>query len=292
MKRPEYIIASVLSLLAICSCSGNRYGENVFRPQIVVEGSIDSGEPAVVVLTQMLPYGSDTEEGPLNMKEIVIRWATVSLSDGERSEMLVGKIDTNYTPPYIYAGSSIRGEPGKKYTLTVKYSGRTLTAETEIPEPVPIRKYEVIPSQTNDTLYSIKIYFEDNPERKDYYKVFAKVKNSDNRYFPAFMGNLSDELLDGEAFMTVNRGLRHTMIDKYSPLFGPDDTVYVKFAHIPAEGFEFWNSYDNEVTNGNNILFPNTSNLKSNISGGRGIWCGYGTDIMRIIIGEENRDGK
>ena len=82
------------------------------------------------------------------------------------------------------------------------------------------------------------------------------------------------------------------MIDKYSPLFGPDDTVYVKFAHIPAEGFEFWNSYDNEVTNGNNILFPNTSNLKSNISGGRGIWCGYGTDIMRIIIGEENRDGK
>ena len=181
-----------MSLLAICSCSGNRYGENVFRPQIVVEGSIDSGEPAVVVLTQMLPYGSDTEEGPLNMKEIVIRWATVSLSDGERSEMLVGKIDTNYTPPYIYAGSSIRGEPGKKYTLTVKYSGRTLTAETVVPEPVPIRKYEVIPSQTNDTLYSIKIYFEDNPERKDYYKVFAKVKNSDNRYFPAFMGNLSD----------------------------------------------------------------------------------------------------
>lgn len=274
-------------MIALQSCNIEWDVDNVFMPQIIVEGWIDDGQPATVILTQMLQYDNDSQSGPLDMSEIPIRWATVSLSDGERSEMLVGQIDTNYTPPYIYSGSLIRGEPGKTYTLTVKYSGRTLTSSTTIPEPVPVSRYEVSPSPTCDTLYSIKIFFRDDPEQKNYYKAFTMVKNTDKRFFSAFMGDVSDEVISEEAFMTVNRAFRHTRYYTHTPYFRLDDTVYVKFTQLPQEGFEFWSSYENEVTNGANILFPNTSNLKTNINGGRGIWCGYGTDIAEIIIKDE-----
>lgn len=281
------IILSLLTATILSSCASEQE-DDVFIPRIIVEGWIDEGSPATVILTQMLPYNDNSESGPLDMNDIPIRWATVSISDGERSEMLVGRIDTDYTPPYIYSGSGIRGEAGKEYTLTVKYSGRLLKAVTTVPETVPIDSYEVSQSPSCDTLYSIRIHFKDNPEQKNYYKVFTKVKNTDKRYFAAFMGDLSDEVISTDAYMTVNRAFRHTRLYQHTPYFKIDDTVYVKFTQLPVEGFEFWSSYENEVTNGSNILFPSMDNLKTNISGGgRGIWCGYGADIQEIIIGDE-----
>lgn len=285
MKRLPTIVSLLPSILL--SCSVNWDVDNIFEPQIAVEGWIDDGEPATVILTQMLPYNNSTESGPMDMKDIPIRWATVSVSDGEKTEMLVGQIDTNYTPPYVYSGSSIKGVPGRTYTLTVKYSGRTLVAETTVPEPVHVDRYEVSPSLTCDTLYSIRIYFRDDPDRKNFYKAFTKVKNTDKRYFAAFMGDISDEVLGEDAYMIINRAFRHTRLYEHTPFFKPEDTVYVKFTQVPEAGFEFWSSYENEVTSGANILFPNTSDLKSNISGGRGIWCGYGTDIVEIVIKDE-----
>ena len=280
---------SAVCMIALQSCNIEWDVDNVFMPQIIVEGWIDDGKPATVILTQMLQYDNDSQSGPLDMSEIPIRWATVSLSDGERSEMLIGQIDTNYTPPYIYSGSLIRGEPGKTYTLTVKYSGRTLTSSTTIPEPVPVSRYEVSPSPTCDTLYSIKIFFRDDPEQKNYYKVFTKVKNTDKRYFAAFMGDLSDEVISTDAYMTVNRAFRHTRLYQHTPYFKIDDTVYVKFTQLPVEGFEFWSSYENEIINGKNPIFPSSTNLSTNIQGGKGIWCGYGKVIRRVTIADSIR---
>ena len=282
MKRILYHTAAVLLLLPSCTVKWEI--DDNFEPQIAIEGWIDSGKPAKVIVSQMLPYGSDTEGGALDMKNIPVRWATVSLSDGENEEILVGQIDANYTPPYIYTGSSIIGQPGRTYTLTVKYSGKTLVSSTTVPDNVPVERVETEKSPSCDTLYGIRIYFKDNPDEKNWYKVFTQVKNTDKRYFSAFMGDISDEVLGEDAFITVNRAFRHTRYNRYTPYFNESDTVYVKFAQVPESGFEFWSSYENEVTNGANILFPNTGNLKSNIDGGRGIWCGYGVDIVEVKI--------
>ena len=47
-------------------------------------------------------------------------------------------------------------------------------------------------------------------------------------------------------------------------------------------GFEFWNSWQNEIINGKSPIFPNTTSLKSNIDGGIGIWAGYGHQTVLV----------
>ena len=61
----------------------------------------------------------------------------------------------------------------------------------------------------------------------------------------------------------------------------------IKFAQMSEEGFLFWSDYENEVTNKKNPIFPNSSNLRSNVKGGLGVWCGYGVSNYTVNIAEE-----
>lgn len=259
------------------------FGLTDFNPQIVVEGWIESGNFAYVCLSQ-----TKTLDMPLDSMaifDIPIRWAKVTVSDGSESEVLTGRMDKNYTPPFIYTGSRIRGEAGKTYTLKVEYSGQEVTATTSIPQPVPLTSLIVEKCSDSDTLYQLKAYFDDNKSEKNYYKFFTQVLPPDKRFFSSFMGTFDDSVLPGQACVPVYRGLRYTDLKKYTPFYRKMEIVAVKFTQLPQEGFEFWSSYENEVTNGKNPIFPSSSNLKSNIKGGLGIWCGYGTKVYYALIG-------
>ena len=48
------------------------------------------------------------------------------------------------------------------------------------------------------------------------------------------------------------------------------------------ESFDFWNSWQNEIINGQNPIFPSNTSLKTNIKGGLGIWAGYGSDVVIV----------
>jgi hypothetical protein len=60
------------------------------------------------------------------------------------------------------------------------------------------------------------------------------------------------------------------------------DWIDVKFRTQSRVAYDFWNSWQNEVLNAQNPVFPAYTNLKSNIKGGIGIWCGYGVSNYRI----------
>lgn len=93
-----------------------------FEYKLVVEGWIKEGEAPHVILTQNKPLLSNIDS--TSIEDMVVRWAKVSVSDGEETEVLSGRIDKNYFPPFIYRGSRLSGEAGKTYTLKVEYSGR------------------------------------------------------------------------------------------------------------------------------------------------------------------------
>lgn len=279
----------LLPLLFICACHFGctpewSFGSADFTPQIVVEGWIEENSYANVCLTQSLTLDTNGEEQPLF--DIPIRWAKVTVSDGEKSEILTGRINHNYTPPFIYTGAQLKGEAGKTYMLTVEYSGKTLLASTTIPPTVPIDHITVDRCEDSDSLYQIKVDFKDDPNESNYYKLFTRVIPDDKRFFSSFMGTFNDEVLpeNGKASVQAHRGIRYTHIDTYTPFFKQRDTVMVKLAQLPKEGFEFWSDYENEVTNGKNPMFPSSSNLTSNLKGGLGIWCGYGADIRVVCI--------
>lgn len=279
----------LLYLCTLCTLFGGcepkwDFGSVEFEPQIVVEGWIESGDFPCVCLTQ-----TKTLDMPLDsaaLFDVAIRWAKVTVSDGTNSEVLTGRVDKRYTPPFIYTGSNLRGEAGKHYTLKIEYSGRTATATTYIPEPVELNQITVSKCDDSDTLYQIKANFRDNLTEKNYYKFFTQVLSSDKRYFSSFLGTFDDTVLpeNGQATVEVYRGFRFTDLKGYTPFYKEQDIVSVKFTQISQDGFLFWSGYENEVTNGKNPLFPSSSNLKSNIKGGLGIWCGYGISTYLVPI--------
>ena len=275
----------IMTVTAFLSCTPEINVDNIdFEPQIVVDGWIENGQPANVILTQWLPVNSDNY---ISVKEIPIKWAKVTVSDGEKEEVLAGGIDSKYNPPYVYRGYSIRGECGKTYKLKVEYADRVVTAETTIPEPVEILDYKISKCKDSGLMYSVDITFEDEKDRKNYYKVFSMVHNKDSRFYSSFMGTVNDKVSDGDGMinMQVNRGYRFDNDGfKYTPYYSLYDKVSIKLTQINKKEYDFWLSYENEVTNGKNPLFPNTSNLQSNIQGGKGIWCGYASDVINVSI--------
>lgn len=64
--------------------------------------------------------------------------------------------------------------------------------------------------------------------------------------------------------------------------FRKGDTIILKFCSINKQTFDFWNSYQGKVLN--ITAFASSPNqLKSNITGGIGIWGGYGASYYRVI---------
>ncbi len=124
------------------------------EPQIVVEGWIEQGAFPVVCLSQTLSLAQTADS--IDLSDIPIRWAKVTVSDGTETEVLTGRVNENYTFSYIYTGSKIRGQAGKTYSLKIEYSGRVATAETFIPEPVSLTNIEVRRCEGIDSLIQIK----------------------------------------------------------------------------------------------------------------------------------------
>lgn len=252
-----------------------------FEYKLVVEGWIKEGEAPHVILTQNKPLLSNIDS--TSIEDMVVRWAKVSVSDGEETEVLSGRIDKNYFPPFIYRGNKLSGEAGKTYTLKVEYSGREWTAETTIPASVPLTA--LVPEiAANDTLYSIEATFSDPANEKNYYKLFTKVVHKNTRFLSSLLGNFDDNLFNGQSItVTVNQGIDQRQFKNFESHFHIRDTVLVQFCTLPEFGFRYWTAYENELVNGQNPFFPANQNLPTNINnGGIGIWCGYGQKTYSI----------
>ena len=285
MNRHSFILLLLFVLLTGCQVKWDFEIED-FEPQIVVDGWIESGNVATVCLTQTRSLNSNVDS--MTLAEIPIRWAKVTVSDGETTEVLTGTLDTNYVPSFIYRGNLLIGEPGKTYTLTVEYSGHTVTASTTIPQPVPLADIQVSRCPDSDSLYQINAYIDDNATEKNFYKFFTRCTQEEKRFYASFLGNIDDAAIGNSKLpIPVYRGKNFIQSSKFIPYYHLEDTVLVKFAHLPQHGFDFWNGYENEVTNGQNPLFPSNTNLKSNILGGLGIWCGYGVSLYPIVIARD-----
>ncbi len=249
--------------------------------QIVVEGWIEDGGYPVVTLGETRPV--DTQMQDIN--EYIIQWGKITVSDGEHSVILTGGYDDRYFPPYKYTSYDIIGKAGKTYTLTVEYRGRSVTAVTTIPAPVRIDSLRVVQSES-DTLFYVKAFFRDNPETKDYYGLFARRDGKDKAFLLSPMGVFSDEVLPAQAAANVYCGTSvYTEADREaSEYFKEGDYVQVQLRHFDEASYRFWRSYSNYLNLSSNMFFPYTQELESNIQGGKGYWCGYGTHTRSVRI--------
>ena len=283
-KDNKMKITFLLFLVLLISCNEDDFRQQIaVDSKIVVEGEIEEGDVAKVLLSFSVPIGATVDS--TTILNYVIRSAKVTISDGEKEEVLRLKRDNKRIPPFIYLGSTIIGEVGKKYTLKVAYLNKTVDATTSIPHSVSILSASYIKVNLTDKSGYVHIKFNDPVNEKNFYQVATLLDKNDSLYIPAIYGNLNDEnFTNPEVSMQIFRGKSFSFEDHsdYKPYFEDGDLIYIKLRTMNKVGFYFWNSWQNEIINGKSPIFPNTTSLKSNINGGIGIWEGYGQQTIRI----------
>jgi hypothetical protein len=273
----------VIFLVAfMASCSREDYMGNVEgESRIVVEGWIEQGDVPQVILSRSIPINATIDS--TTIFDYFIRSAKVTVSDGENEEVLSLKSDKDRVPPYVYYGSKIIGEVGKTYALKIEYLNRVIKATTSIPSVVTIKSAEYVKENPADTTGFVHLEFNDPVLEKNYYQIETRLDKAEPIFVPALYGNLNDEnFVSSSVSLQVTRGIYVFSKTKYRPYFTDGDLIFVKLRTMSKDGFDFWNSWQNEIVNGKSPIFPANTSLKSNIKGGIGIWEGYGQSIISI----------
>lgn len=266
--------------------------ENTDQPeisQIVVEGYIDNGKFPIVFVSKAIPLTSEVQE--LDIMDYCIRWAKVSINDGNNEVVLTGKWDDGYFPPYIYTTTHIRGIENNKYTIKVEYENFKATATTSIPTKPIVDSIKIIPTEV-DSLCQIKLCITDNPEERNFYKIFVKkyTNKYNKQWLSSYLGIVSDEVLDNSNEILVNQASYIVDNNDFIPHFSYNDIISIKFAQIDENAYNFWNDYENQTSFSRNPLFPLSENLTTNIDGGFGCW--YGCNAVYIDLSLCNYYGK
>jgi hypothetical protein len=276
-------LLSVFSLLIfIISCSREDYVKNVDgESKIVVEGWIEHGDVPQVILSRSNPINATIDS--TTIFDYFIRSAKVTVSDGEIEEVLSLRSDNDRVPPYVYYGSKIIGEVGKSYVLKIEYLNNVIEATTSIPNMVSIKSVEYRKANPADTTGLVYLEFNDPVLEKNYYQIQTRVDNVEPVFVPALYGNLNDDnFVSSSVSSQVTRGIYVLSKTKYRPYFTDGDLIFVKLRTMSKDGFDFWNSWQNEIVNGRSPIFPANTSLKTNIKGGVGIWQGYGQSTISI----------
>jgi len=278
MKKYLFILFSLL----IISCSNDNFNEQKsLESKIVVEGWIEEGDFANVLLSSSIPVTDVIDS--TNVLNHVIRSAKITVSDGQNSEVLRVKNDKNRIPPFVYFGSTLKGEAGKEYSIKIEYLNRVVEAVTSIPKSVPLKSAEYIKKNAADTIGYIFVKFDDPVTEKNYYQIATKIDGEEPIFVPSFYGNLDDKNFESSSVsVQINRGVILFPKTKFTPYFADGDLIHVKLRTQTKESLDFWNSWQNEIVNSKNPIYPSNTSLKSNIKGGIGIWAGYGQSTIIV----------
>jgi hypothetical protein len=275
-------IALFILVTHLISCNRDNFSKEIpLESKIVVEGWIEEGDVSQVILMKSIPINTIIDSSTVLNQ--VIRAAKVTVSNGSQEEVLRLKTNPGAIPPFIYYGSSIIGESGKKYTLKISYLNNTLEAITSIPKSVSITSVKYVKKNLNDTIGYINIAFEDPITDKNYYSIATRLSKQDSIFTPALYGNLDDANFGSSSVsLQINRGIALYPKTKFQPYFENGNIIFVKLRTTNKVSFDFWNSWQNEIINGRNPIFPSSTSLKSNIKGGLGIWAGYGQSTIIV----------
>lgn len=266
MRRVVYIV--LLTLLVGC-ISKSDYVDG-YRPRLVVDGCIETGRGAVVALSQTIPFDDYYSED--DFRDMVIRWAKVTVECGDKREVLVGRSNNDYPTRFIYTGSEIIGRAGESYTLIVEYSGRTWRATTTIPESVEF--VDVRKETFSDTLYTITATL---PPCSTPCAIDCALGRS-SYFAPTLLGVYDAD--DKPRRVTVNRPMDNLYRNDYDVHFSLRDTVVLKLRTMGSFAYDYWSLWQNNVINSLNLIFPAVDNLPTNISNDAvGLWAGYGSSV-------------
>ena len=230
------------------------------------------------MLSQSMPYREEYDEEAF--REVVIKWAKVTVIHNDREEVLVGRRVEDYPTGYIYSGSDILGEVGESYTLRVEYSKRVWEATTTIVEPIELHDIEIIAIDEDN--YTIEATL---PATHHPCSIDCAIGDS-QYYAPTLLGSYAPSMTPRR--ITINRPMENFIREDIDIHFHHGEVVRLRVNTLTEFAYDYWRKWEDNFLNSVNPIFPSTSNLPTNISnGGLGIWAGYGTSYHRVTVGNQ-----
>lgn len=275
-----------------------------YERKIVIEGSIECGEPAMVIVSRSVPYFSTIDIETL-MNDVFIRDAevTVTSSTGQ-SEQLTFMPNMESPIYFAFTGHSLLGEPGKSYTLTVRYNGAEYTSTTTMQEPIRLDSAWLAFLDANDTMPTSRIQLTDRASTHDYYMFRIKVhgkKLHDRLWVTSLPVAFDDATFNGQ---TVNYEILRSnpsslfmaeMTDEekeeyYRITYRKGDTVYLKTSILDYDAFQYWSAMSYELAVGQNP-FMSPAPIPCNISGENviGNWTAFASTVDTMYYREDRK---
>ena len=275
-----------------------------YEEQIVIDGVIETGQPAIVLLSSTANIYS-----PTNLQAYLngfISGATVVVSDGEINDTLI-EICTDNLPPGTeeiaaaffgipvedlvnlnlcgYFSTQIVGEVGKTYNLSVEVDEESFTSSTSILNPTPLDSLFWKPEAPLENHGWSWAVLSDPVGLNDAYKWEVKRLNilpdgtQDPLFYKPFGPFFDDAFFDGLTFEFAYENpisfQDESIDDQYRGYFEQGDTILVKLSKLGKAEFDFFEKkYNQMYTAGNPFATP--TNIPTNIVGGAlGVWAGF-----------------
>lgn len=291
----------------------------VTEPKVVVEGTIETGQPPIVILTRTQSYFAPTSIS--SIASIFIQDALVTVDDGNMVHVL-DRICSSEIPEELLdeaaaatglsaallaqaniciwtkLNNSLLGEEGRTYRLRVEADGKVLTSATKLPSGIALDSTWfklALRRPDDDSLGFVWAHLSDPDTAGNAYRWYARRINlgtdgepKDSRFIAPLFSVFEDRYVNGLSFdFNYNRGQQpysdaEDDNNEESGFFKRGDTVVVKFASIGLPEYQFYNTAYNNITSQGDV-FSTPSNAQGNIEGGLGVWAGFGVRFDTVI---------
>jgi hypothetical protein len=261
--------------------------------KLVVEATIENGQPPVVILSKSVGYFSKISADLLNQS--FVHGADVFISNGTLNHKLreYARSIGNGVTFYFYSidsanlGSSFVGELNHQYSLKIISEGKEYTATTTIPNIT--KKIDSVwwkkPPVTSDSSKVIVMVRATDPKGYgDYVRYYTKTNREP--FYPPLNSTFDDYFIDGTTYeLQVDKGVdRNLDINFDENFFRRGDTVGLKLSNIDKATYDFWRTMEFSYSSVGDP-FSTPTKVLSNIKGDAlGYFGGYACQYRTIII--------
>ena len=273
-----------------------------YQPKLVIEGTIETGSPAIVMLTRSIPYFSEINFNYMMDSVIVgnLKARVFITSETGETEELTFKISPELPYRMGFVGSKVIGREETHYTLRVEYEDKTYTAETYIPKTFDLDSigFDQSAEILSETQATIRMLLTDPADEENYYAFFCKVNSPtlrDRFWICGLPVAFDDRTFNGLTFNYELTRLGYSpllygmMTDEQQETFGrrtfrPGDTVYVKHTQVDYHTYKYLLSAGSEAAMGSNPFtnpMPAVTNFDSDEVLGH--WSGFAAKIDTIV---------
>lgn len=263
------------------------------EPKLVVEATIENGQPPLVSLSSSLNFFSQIS--PQLLAGSFVHGAEVFVSNGSKTHKLkeyTFPLGGGYSLSYYSVDSAslataFVGEFNQSYSLRIVAGGKEYTATTTVPaitKRIDSLWYKAGPPQLDTNKVIVVVRATDPPGFGDYVRYYTRRGNGP--FLPGLNSAFDDFFIDGTTYeLQVQAGVDRNRTFKEDDLFfNKGDSVTFKLSNIDKTTYDFWRTMEYAYQSVGNP-FSTPTKVLGNISGGAlGYFGGYASQYRTLVI--------